>query len=44
MRESTPKKTLSSHMFALGLRLRGDDAAVRFEADFRLPVDFNRRI
>jgi hypothetical protein len=44
MLESTPKRTLSSNMFAMGLRFRGDGAAVHFEADFRLPIGFNRRI
>jgi hypothetical protein len=38
------EKTLSSHMFAMGLRLRGDGAAGWFEADFRPPVSFNCRI
>jgi hypothetical protein len=38
------EKTLSLHLFAMGLRLRGDDAAGRFEVDFRLPVGFNCRI
>jgi hypothetical protein len=31
-------------MFAMGLRLRGDDAAVNFKANFRLPVGSNCRI
>jgi hypothetical protein len=38
------KKTLPSYMFAMGLRLREDGAAGRFEVDFRLPVGFNCRI
>jgi hypothetical protein len=42
-REPMPKKN-AAHMFAMGPGRRGHGAAGRFEADFRLPVGFNRRI
>jgi hypothetical protein len=38
------ERTLSSHMSDMGLRPRGDGAAVHFKANFRLPVGFSCRI
>jgi hypothetical protein len=38
------EKTLSPHMLAIGLHLREDGAAGRFEVDFRLPAGLNCRI
>jgi hypothetical protein len=45
MREFMPKKALASYrMFAMDPGLRGNGAAARFEAGFRLPVGFDCRI
>ncbi len=43
-RESmTVKKTRSLHVLSMGPRLRGDDAAARFNAHFHVKIRFNCR-